>query len=76
VAPATAVQCDDKWLTVTLSTGRSIREPVRAHRWLADADPLVRHNVQVVEFGTVLHWPDLDEDLGVNQLLGVSCEWP
>ncbi len=71
---ATSVRCDDEWLTVTLSNGRVIREPVSAHSWLAAAPSAARRTVEVVEFGTALHWPELDEDMGVNELLGVSEE--
>jgi len=69
---ATSAQCDEDWLTVTLSSGRVIREPVAAHPWLTAAPSTARRTVEVVEFGTALHWPDLDEDMGVNELLGVS----
>ncbi len=71
---ATSARCDDEWLTVTLSTGRVIREPVGAHPWLAVASSAARRAVEVVDFGTALHWPELDEDMGVNELLGVSEE--
>ena len=71
---ATSVRCDDEWLTVTLSNGRVIREPISAHPWLAAAGSTARRDVEIVEFGTALHWPELDEDMCVNELLGVSEE--
>jgi hypothetical protein len=57
-----------------VSSGRVIREPVVAHPWLAAASSAARSTVEVVDFGTALHWRELDEDMGVNQLLGVSEE--
>jgi len=31
-----------------------------------------RANYEISAFGTAIHWPHADEDIGVNSLLGVS----
>lgn len=71
---ATGVRCDDKSLIVTLSTGREVRTLLRRFPRLANATPAQRRRAQIEGFGTSIHWPDVDEDIGVNQLLGVSEE--
>jgi hypothetical protein len=71
---ATAVRCDDRWLIVTLSNGREARAPLSDHPRLANATPAQRRNARIEGFGTSIHWPDVDEDIGVNHLLGVSEE--
>jgi hypothetical protein len=59
---------------VTLSTGEVVRDSVVRYRFLAEASPAARRNVRVVGFGIALRWPQLDEELGVNTILGVSEE--
>jgi hypothetical protein len=71
---ATAVRCDDDSLIVTLSNGREVRAPLTRFPLLATATPAQRRRAQIEGFGTSIHWPDLDEDIGVNVLLGVSEE--
>jgi len=71
---ATAARYEDGCLLLTLSTGRVVREPIDRYAWLASASPGARARVEVVDFGTVIRWPELDEDLGVATILGVSEE--
>ena len=71
---AVAVECDGEDITVTLSSGRVAIDSVAAYPFLAAAPLDHRRNVEVTEFGTALRWPDLDEDLGVNTILGVDEE--
>jgi hypothetical protein len=71
---ATDARYQDGWLYVTLSTGRVIREPGDRYEWLAAASPGARAHVEVADFGTVIRWPDLDADLGVASILGVTEE--
>ena len=71
---ATAVRCDGQSIWVTLSTGRVVQDAVDKYAFLADAPLDARMKVRVEDFGTALHWPKLDEDLGVNTILGVSEE--
>jgi hypothetical protein len=61
-------------LIVTLSSGREIRVPLADYPRLASATLEQRGNVQIEAAGTGIYWPDIDEDIGVAQLLGVSEE--
>jgi hypothetical protein len=71
---ATAVRCDDSSLIVSLSNGREVRTPLGRFPRLATATPAQRRRAQIEGRGTSIHWPDVDEDIGVNTLLGVSEE--
>ena len=59
---------------MSLSNGSEVSAPLSAYPRLAEATPNQRANAQIEAFGTSIHWPDVDEDIGVNQLLGVSEE--
>jgi hypothetical protein len=61
-------------LVVTLSSGRELRVPLANYPRLVSATPDQRRNVQIEAAGTGIYWPDVDEDVGVAQLLGVSEE--
>jgi hypothetical protein len=68
------VRCDDVSLIVTLSNGREVRTPLTRFPLLASATPAQRRRAQIEGFGTSIHWPDRDEAIGVDTLLGVSEE--
>ena len=71
---ATAVRCNDTSLSVTLSNGREVHTPLARFPRLATATPAQRDRAQIEGFGTSIHWPDVDEDIGVHTLLGVTEE--
>lgn len=71
---ATDVRCTDHDVVVTLSNGREVRAPLTRYPRLANATARQLANSRIEAFGTSIHWPDVDEDIGVNQLLGVSEE--
>jgi hypothetical protein len=71
VALAAAVTCDDL-IYVLLEDGRLVTYPLTDR--LRKATPGQRRNCRIEDFGAALHWPDVDEDLGVNTILGVSEE--
>ena len=65
-------------LVVELASGVSLAIPVRLIQRLASARPDVRADVKVAGRGVALHWPRLDLDLGVRNLVaGVfgTREW-
>ena len=62
-----AAACDEGYLTVTLSDGRSLRAPLWWYPRLAGALPDQRSNVELSPLG--LHWPEVDEDVGVASIL-------
>ncbi len=43
---------------------------------LAAAGPAARKNIEVSPSGYGLHWPDADEDLSVDGLIGIRHEAP
>jgi hypothetical protein len=69
---ATAVRVEGDTIVVSLSNGSDVTASVADYPRLANATPEQRLNCQIEGFGTSIHWPDVDEDIGVNYLLGVT----
>ena len=65
-------------LTVDLVDGRTIIAPIALYPRLWRGTPSERSNLEIIGDGSIIHWPDLDEDLGVAGLLAGqrSCERP
>ena len=61
---------ENGWVCVRLEDEREIRFPAAKNRRLRNATPAQLANVEIICNGTGLHWPDLDEDLSVNGILG------
>ena len=66
---AVDVEVSEDTLTVHLSDGRSIAAPVIWYPRLADGTPQERARWELVGSGHGIHWPDLDEDIGIEGLL-------
>ena len=66
---AIAVLLTEDALTVELSDGRTISVPLAWYPRLLDATPDERENPQLIGNGEGIHWPDLDEDVSVENLL-------
>ncbi len=60
---------NDDTLSVDLEDGRTISVPIGWYPRLVYATPVERANVQISSAGYGIHWPDLDEDIGVEGLL-------
>jgi len=56
-------------LSVDLEDGRTISVPIGWYPRLAHAAPAERLNFRISGAGYGIHWPDLDEDIGVEGLL-------
>lgn len=71
VAPprAVGVTITDDTLTVDLEDGRTISVPIGWYPRLAYGTVAERQNFRIGGAGHSLHWPDLDEDIGVEGLL-------
>lgn len=67
---AVAVTADEHGIHVTFEDGRVLIYPLTERLRLAT--PEQRAAGEVDAFGTALHWEEIDEDLGVNTVLGVS----
>ena len=59
-------------LVVSLVDGRELRVPVRWFPRLAAGTAAQLANLRITEGGRALHWPELDEDLGVEPLLATA----
>ncbi len=63
------VDVTDDTLSVDLDDGRTIAIPIGWYPRLAYGTPAERDNLQISSAGYGIHWPDLDEDIGVEGLL-------
>lgn len=64
-ARAKAVKVSEDSLTVDLVEGRTIIVPLAWYPRLWYGTPKERSNFEIIGDGTIIHWPDLDEDLSV-----------
>lgn len=69
LALAVAVHCDDEAMRVRFDDGRELTAPLLP--FLREASARERRKCRVRAWGTELYWPDLDEVVGVNYVLGV-----
>ena len=63
------VTVTDDTLSVDLEDGRTIAVPIVWYPRLAYGTPEERTNFQISGAGYGIHWPDLDEDIGVEGLM-------
>lgn len=66
---ATRVQATDDTLSVDLSDGRSISVPLAWYPRLSHGTVAECNNWRLTGNGRGIHWPDLDEDISVENLL-------
>lgn len=71
IRPATArnVMVNDESLTVDLYDGRTISVPLEWYPRLLHATPEERNNWRLIGKGQGIHWPDLDEDISLENIL-------
>jgi len=67
---AVAVETDERGIHVRFEDGRLLTYPLTER--LRRATPEQRAAGYVEDNGTALHWEEIDEDLGVNTVLGAS----
>ncbi len=63
------VQVTEDTLSVDLEDGRTISVPLSWYPRLVYATEEERQNFRISGAGYGIHWPDLDEDIGVEGLL-------
>ncbi|MFQ5814479.1 MAG: DUF2442 domain-containing protein [Anaerolineae bacterium] len=56
-------------LSVDLEDGRTVSVPIGWYPRLAHGMPEERTNFEISGAGYGIHWPDLDEDIGIEGLL-------
>jgi hypothetical protein len=67
---ATAVRLTEDRLIVDLADGRTVSVPLAWYPRLLRASPLERANHRFIGEGDGIHWPDLDEDVSMENILG------
>ena len=68
-ARARHVEVDAETITVELIDGRIISVPLVWYPRLWYGTPEERARFEIIGDGTIIHWPDLDEDLSVSGIL-------
>lgn len=66
---ANSVEVTDEVLRVSLSDGREVTVPISWYPRLSHASVEHRRVWQLVGGGHGIHWPELDEDISVENLL-------
>lgn len=69
LARVVSVTVTDDTLSVDLEDGRSVSVPIGWYPRLSHGTAEERTNFQISSAGFGIHWPDLDEDIGVEGLL-------
>jgi hypothetical protein len=64
-----SVTVTDETLSADLEDGRTISVPIGWYPRLANGTPAERASFQISGGGYGIHWPELDEDLGIEGLL-------
>ena len=64
-----AVRVSEDTLSVDLEDGRTISVPLSWYPRLVYATEAERQHFEIVGAGYGIHWPDIDEDIGVEGLL-------
>ena len=60
---------DNNMICILLSDKREVRFPVSLNTKLRSASTEQQSNIEIICNGTVLHWPDLDEDLSITGIM-------
>lgn len=63
------VSITEDTLTVELADGRKISVPLAWYPRLLHATPQERNNWRLIGKGEGVHWPDLDEDISVENII-------
>ncbi len=66
---STSIEIDDDTLAVELSDGRSVSVPLAWYPRLMHATTAERNEWRWIGTGSGIHWPALDEDIRVENLL-------
>jgi uncharacterized protein DUF2442 len=64
------VEVTDETITAHLVDGRVISVPLAWSWRLSDATPAQRANSELIGDGHGVHWPDIDEDISADGMLG------
>ena len=67
--PVKDIEVTENSLTVSLADGRTITVPLEWFPRLVQATAAERKNWRLIGKGEGLHWPELDEDINIHDLL-------
>jgi hypothetical protein len=70
---AKAVEFVADAFVIHLEDGRSLTVPMEWFPRLRDATEEQQLHYELVGRGLAIHWPDLDEEISVPRLFGLSC---
>jgi len=73
-ALAKSVRFDSDMMHVSLTDGRIVSVPLRWFPLLREATPAQREQYEIGGGGISLHWPEIDEDLSVANLM-TGVDW-
>lgn len=73
---AVDVSVDNMALRVVLADGRELSVPVEWFPRLGDGSQTARDNWRLIGVGEGIHWPDLDEDISVMNLIAGRIRRP
>lgn len=65
----TSVEVTDDTLTIDLADARTISVPVEWYPRLAHGTDQERNSWRLIGQGVGIHWPDLDEDISLENIL-------
>ncbi len=68
-ALARSLEFDSSMMHVLLTDGRVVSVPIAWFPLLSEAEPEQRAKYEIGGGGVSLHWPEIDEDLSVANLL-------
>jgi hypothetical protein len=66
------IRIDDKRLVFELGGGREVSLPVSVSDRLAGATAAELQNWTIGSRGLGVHWPDVDEDIAIWEVLGIA----
>ena len=72
IAVIERVRVDDLHIVAVLSDGREVGIPLAWSKRLAAPSAEQRATYGIEDFGTSIHWPGVDEDIGLSTFLGVN----
>jgi|CXWL01.1.fsa_nt_gi hypothetical protein len=69
---ARAIEITEDTLVIHVKDGRTLAVPLAWFPRLLDATKAQLVNYEIVGGGEALHWPEVDEDISVPRLFGLS----
>jgi hypothetical protein len=68
------VECDESSLRIALADGRELTTSLAWFPRLLAATDAQRSRWELIGGGEGVHWPDVDEDISVASLLGLTSD--